>query len=197
MAEEIDIKSVWNRSKSLENPSSLSIDKLERKSTKTTLYWIKIILWIEFGLTIVFAPIAIVYFMSEYSIGVVSGYIAICIIYLFYYQFLIYQIRKFNYDRDVLQNLKKVYGYLRFYVLHYYVVFWISFIIGFFQGYSDASAEAGSKPIETTGELAFIIALSVVTIAIVGGIFHFLIYLIYGRKIKRLRRMVKDLESDQ
>ena len=195
MAEEIDIKSVWKRSKTFENPSSLSIDKLEKKGTKTTLYWIKVILWIEFWLTIVLAPFMVVHFMDKYSTGMVIGYGVLCVIYLFYYQFLIYQIRKFSYDRNVLQNLKKVYGYLRFYLLHYYVVFWLSFIVGFIEGYRDASNEAGN---EAAGELTVaIVIISVVVIAFFGGIFHALIYLIYGKKIKRLRNMVKDLESDQ
>lgn len=198
MAEELDIKSVWNRSKAKEDPSSLQIDKLERKGTRTTLYWIKVILWIEFSLTIVSLPFLIVYVTRRGDSNAwIITYIALTVIYLFYYQFLIYQIRKFSYDGNVLQSLKKLYGYLRFYILHYYVVFWISLIVGFIYGLMEPANQQDLALIQTTKQWIIVIAIWVVMLAIVGGIFHFLIYLIYGRKIKRVRRMVKDLEQDE
>ena len=52
MAEDFDIKSVWNKSKAKEDPSALQIDKLKRsKGTRPTRVWIKTILWTEFWLT--------------------------------------------------------------------------------------------------------------------------------------------------
>lgn len=198
MAEELDIRSVWNRSKAQEDPSTLQIDKLERKGTKTTLYWIKIILWIEFTLTIVGMPFMIVYVTSRGdSKGLIAFYIFISILYLFYYQFLIRQIRQFSYDGNVLASLKKLYGYLRFYVLHYYVVFWISLVIGFVYGILDPANEEALSKIESTTEWATVIAIWAVLLALIGSLFHLLIYLIYGRKIKRIGRMVTDLESEQ
>lgn len=198
MAEDLDIKSVWNRTKAKEDPSSLQIDKLDRKGAKTTLYWIKIILWIEFTLTLISMPFLVVFTTSRGdSTGFITFYIVLTIIYLFYYQFLIYQIRKFSYDGNVLQNLKRLYGHLRFYILHYYVVFWISLVVGFIYGILDpVNAEALSM-IQTTKQWAIVIAIWTLLLAIVGGVFHLLIYLIYGRKIKRIRKMVKDLESEQ
>ncbi len=198
MAEDLDIKSVWNRTKAKEDPSSLQIDKLERKGAKTTLYWIKIILWIEFTLTLVSMPFLVVFTTSRGdSTGFITFYIVLTVIYLFYYQFLIYQIRKFSYDGNVLQNLKRLYGHLRFYILHYYVVFWISLVVGFIYGILDpVNAEALSM-IQTTKQWVIVIAIWTLLLAIVGGVFHLLIYLIYGRKIKRIRKMVKDLESEQ
>ncbi len=198
MAEELDIKSVWNRSKAKEDPASLQIDKLERKGTKTTLYWIKIILWIEFSLTLVSLPFIVIYTKSRGdSDGLITFYVFLSIVYLFYYQFLIYQIRKFNYDGNVLQSLKKLYGYLRFYILHYYVVFWISLIVGFIYGLMEPANQQDLALIQTTKQWVIVITIWVVMLAIVGGIFHFIIYLIYGRKIKRIRKMVKDLEEDE
>ena len=198
MAEDLDIKSVWNRTKAKEDPSSLHIDKLERKGTKNTLYWIKVILWIEFSLTLVSLPFMVVYVNSRGdSFGIIIFYIIITFVYLFYYQFLIRQIKKFSYDGNVLQNLKKLYGYLRFYILHYYVVFWISLIVGFIYGLMDPANEANLSLLQTAKQWAIVIILWSLLLGAVGEIFHFLIYLIYGRKIKRVRKMVKDLENEE
>ncbi|WP_436517167.1 hypothetical protein [Ekhidna sp. To15] len=198
MAEEIDIRSVWNRSKAKEDPSSLQINKLERKGTKNTLYWIRIILWIEFSLTIISMPFMIVYVTSRGdSLGLIAIYIFISVVYLFYYQFLIRQIRQFSYDGNVLANIKKLYGYLRFYILHYYVVFWISLVLSFIYAMMDPANEEVLSKIESTSQWVTVIAIWALLLAIVGGLFHLLIYLIYGRKIKRIGRMMEDLESEQ
>lgn len=197
MAEDLDIRSVWNRTKEKEDPSSLKIDKLERKGTRTTLYWIKIILWIECAMTILLMPFLIIYMSNKGdSFALIAAYVCINVIYLFYYQFLIHQIRKFNYAGNVLQSLKKVYGYLWFYLMHYKVVLWISMIFGFIYGlYDPANAEVMSK-IKTTEQWVKMLAFSAVLLGIVGAIFHLLLHLVYGRKIKRLKRRIKDLEKE-
>ncbi|MEO9485393.1 MAG: hypothetical protein ABJG47_18180 [Ekhidna sp.] len=198
MAEEIDIRSVWNKSKAKENPSSLQIDKLERKGTRTTLYWIKIILWVEFWITIVLIPLMTYLTIKRGdSIGLIIFYVLVTIVYLIYYQFLIRQIRRFSYDGNVLQSLKKVYGYLRFYLLHYKVVFWISVVMGFIYGVSDPANHADLSKIESTEQWAAVIAVWVISLSVIGGLFHLLLHLIYGRKVKRLKKMVKDLASEQ
>ena len=61
MAEELDIRSLWNSSKEKEDPNALQINMLEKKGAKTTLYWIKIILWIEFWISCVGIPVYIFY----------------------------------------------------------------------------------------------------------------------------------------
>lgn len=198
MAEELDIRSVWNKGKAKEDPSALQIDKLERKGTKTTLYWIKVILWIEFWTTLVSIPFLVSYVTKRGdSTGAIIAYLCLIVVYLVYYQFLIWQIRKFSYDGNVLQSLKKLYGYLRFYILHYYVVFWISLVVGFIYGLSDPANQKQLALIETNKQWAMVIAVWTVMLALIGGIFHLVIYLLYGRKIKRLRKMVQDLESEQ
>lgn len=197
MAEELDIRSVWNKGKAKEDPSALQIDKLERKGTKTTLYWIKVILWIEFWLTLVSLPFLLIYVIKRGdAAGLIIVYLCVTLVYLFYYQFLIKQIRRFSYDGNVLQSLKKVYRYLRFYILHYYVVFWISIVLGFIYGLSDPANQEQLELIKTDKQWAIVIAIWTVMLGLIGGVFHLAIYLIYGRKIKRLRKMVQDLEKE-
>ena len=198
MAEELDLRSVWNKGKEQEDPSSLQIDKLERKGTKNTLYWIKVILWIEFSTSILGFPFMMIYVNKRGdSPTLIAIYAVITVIYLFYYQFLIREIRRFSYDGNVLANIKKLYGYLRFFILHYYVVFWVSLIIGFIYGIMDPANDEALSKIQTTSDWAIVIAIWAGMLAVIGSFFHWIIYLLYGRKIKRIRRMVKDLESEQ
>lgn len=198
MAEELDIRSIWNKGKAQEDPSSIQINMLEKKGTKTTLYWVRFILWIEFALNLIFL-VPVTYFMSHQDepTWLIGTYIAVTILYLFYYWFLIRQINRFNYDGNVVQSLKKVYGYLRFYVLHYKVVLWLSLIIGVIMGYYEASNADAMARIDTPYEWFKFILIISIGIGVVGGILHLLVHLIYGRKIKRLRSMVKDLEKEE
>lgn len=198
MAEELDIRSIWNKGKAQEDPSSIQINMLEKKGTKTTLYWVRFILWIEVALNVIFLG-PVTYYMSrqDESRWLIGTYIAVTFLYLFYYWFLIRQINRFNYDGNVVQSLKKVYGYLKFYVLHYKVVLWLSLIIGVIMGYFDAENADAMARIDTPIEWVKFILIVSIGIGIIGGILHLLVHLIYGRKIKRLRSMVKELEKEE
>ncbi|MEQ9467323.1 MAG: hypothetical protein RLN88_07915 [Ekhidna sp.] len=196
MAEEFDIRSVWNKSKERQERSSPPLEKLERKGTRTTLYWIKTILWIEFWLSIIALPVMFIYFRDmEVSGWFTLSYFMITLIYLVYYQFLIRQIRTFSYDRNVLENLKKIHGYLRFYLLHYKVVFWLSLLCGFIYGMMDPENKDLLDKVDSLKQWIIMIIVWIVLFAIVGGLFHLFIYLIYGRKIKRLKKMIQELGS--
>lgn len=198
MAEEFDIQSVWKKSREKEKASDTSvfINRLEKKGTRTTLYWIKTILWIEFWLSIIGLPFLIVFTTQRGdSTGLIISYVLLTFAYLFYYQFLIRKIKKFNYDGNVLHSLKKVYGYLNFFLLHYKVVIWLSMIFGLVYGLIGPENQEALSKLETPTQWIIAIGLSTLIVVIVGGIMHLLIHLIYGRKIKRLRKMVKDLES--
>lgn len=198
MAEELDIRSLWNKGKEMEDTSSMQVNFIEKKGTKTTLYWIKTILWIEFWLNVILIGPGIIYMLDNgYSKWFITLGVFITIIYLFYYQFLIRQIRGFNYDGNVIQSLKKVYGYLRFYILHYKVVIWVSMIVGLVSGFFDAANKEALQKIETTTEWLIVIGASTLFMAIIGGIMHFLVHLIYGRKIKRLKNTIKDFENEE
>ena len=198
MAEEQDIRSIWNKSKKLEDPSSLKINRLEKKGTKTTLYWIKVILWIEFWLNIIITPIFVPYLLKRGdSIGFIAFITSITFIYLIYYQFLIRKINRFSYDGNVIKSLKKVYGYLRFFLLHYKVVIWISMIIGVVHEFSREKYDEVLNDINTQEDWIAFILINLLVMGVIGGLMHLIINLIYGRKIKRLKRMVQDLESEE
>ena len=198
MAEELDIRSIWQKSKAFEQPASVDIDRLEKTKTKTTLYWIKFILRIEFWLNIVVFP-----FYIHYTYNVRNDttftiiYAGIALVYAFYYLFLIKQIKGFSYDGDVVQSLRKVYGYLNFYLLHYKVVIWLSLVVGLIIGYNDDKKSGEISADLTQQEWLIMIGTTIIFALVIGAILHFLIHLIYGRKIKRLKQIVNSLEKDE
>ena len=198
MAEELDIRSLWNRSKEKEDPNALQINAMERKGTKTTLYWIKTILWIEFWLSCVGIPVYIFLDIEGYNTPSFKIFaVSITCVYLVYYQFLIREINRFKYDRNVVKSLKKVYGYLRFYLLHYKVVIWLSLLAGTILGMLDPKNKAVLTEMDSAGDWVVLLGVLAIMIGIMGGLITLLIHLIYGRKIARLRRMVRDLEEEE
>ncbi|WP_421762819.1 hypothetical protein [Ekhidna sp.] len=197
MAEELDIRSVWKKSKEQMDASSFQINMLERKGTRTTLYWIRTILLIEFWFSIVCVPLLIWHLRDRNeSTEFIIFYLVVTVIYLFYYQFLIKKIKGFNYDGNVLDSLKKVYGYLRFYLLHYKVVIWLSMTVGLIYGFVAEENHQNLQKIDSLEGWIFAIGFSVILTGIIGGIMHWLIHMIYGRKIKRLKHMIRDLSTE-
>lgn len=200
---ELDIKDIWAKGK-LQRFSELTldVDAVVGMKSKNVLYWVKFILWIEFWINLVSFPFLVWSLFQEdyyphYRIVTMATCVLI-VLYLFYFQFLINKIKGFDYTGDVYSSLKKIYGYLKFYLLHYRVIVWIimplasifSISISFDQLANEGiNLEKGSKEYWTF-------------IAIMGGIYlviilimHFMVNLIYGRKIKRLKGMISELES--
>jgi hypothetical protein len=202
MAEELDnIKALWKQSKESIPVPEIRRELLEKYRPKTTLYWIKVILTIEFWLSIGLFPVVTYFFMwKQYGYAGAASYTIISIAYLIYYRFLINSISKFNYDFSVVESLKKVYGYLKFYLLHYKVVIWISLLVGFTLGLLQGIEQGlNGQPIADEDKVMFwsvAIGLSLLIVGVIGGIMHFLVHLIYGRKIKRLKKMVRSLEAE-
>ena len=199
MAEELDVISLWKKSKESATIPDVDLSNFDKKPTRTVLYWIKFILTIEFWLSIVGLPFFIYYLIYiEPKPSLLAFYVIFTLVYLVYYRFLIRSINQFSYDGNVVASLRKVYGYLRFYLLHYKVVIWVSLVVGIIIGLIDASKEhpmpEGATPFAYWG---LIVLFSTIAVGIIGGIFHFLIHLIYGRKIRRLRGIVKSLEKSE
>lgn len=192
---EVDIIDLWNKGKKhATKGEELNIDELVTKRSKTPLYWIKVVLWIEFWMNLLSFPIVYVFYKEDEPIlyGVVMP--LIILIYLVYYQFLIRQIKAFDFSVDVKTGIKKLYGYLNFFFLHYKVVVWVIIPLAYIYGNYVAFQE---NPTEFTLKSGLIML--VTGIIICGAIVllsNFLINLIYGRKIKRLRGIVAELVEE-
>lgn len=196
---DIDIQGLWEKGKQVSRPAApeIDIDEAIKGKSKTTLYWIKVILWIEFWVNVVCTPFAIGLFRETRQYGALAFFIVVVIVYLFYYIFLIRSINRFSYLTDVKTNLKRLYKYLNFYLLHYKVLIWTmfpaSFIYGFWLG---LTSEHDELP-DDTKFWVVIIAILVVSTTLMVVLGNWLVNLIYGKKIKRLKGMVQELEETE
>ena len=200
---ELDIKDIWAKGK-LQRFSELKldVDDVIGKKSKNVLYWVKFILWIEFWINVASLPFLVwAIFQHDYypQFRNFTIFTSILIVmYLFYYQFLINKIKAFDYTGDVYSSLKRIYGYLKFYLLHYRVIVWVFMPLASiysinlsFEQLADEGVviEKGSPEYWTF--IAFMGGLYLFIILVM----HFLVNLIYGRKIKRLKGMISELET--
>lgn len=195
---DIDIQGLWAKGKqaSRSNEPQIDIDEAIKGKSRNTLYWIKVILWIELLINIISTPFIIAMFKETEQEGALVFFLIILVIYVAYYIFLIRSINQFNYLSDVRSSLKRLYKYLNFYLLHYKVLIWTvfpgSFIYGLWLGMKESGEEI---PTDEPRFWAYIIGISIVFIALMVLIGSWLVNLIYGKKIKRLKGMVKELEE--
>lgn len=194
---DIDIQGLWAKGKQISrtNQPEIDIDQAIKGKSRTTLFWIKVILWIEFWINVVSTPFIIVMFLEmEYQVEL-GFFLTIIGIYLVYYLFLIRSINQFSYLNDVKSSLKRLYKYLNFYLLHYKVLIWVAFpgslLYGMWIGMQDSPEEIPDDP-----KFWWVMAgLFVITATIMVLIGTWLVNLIYGKKIKRLKGMVQELDE--
>ncbi|MEL6560582.1 MAG: hypothetical protein AAFQ94_20490 [Bacteroidota bacterium] len=200
---ELDIKDIWAKGKSQGfSEMKLDVDDVIGKKSKNVLYWVKFILWIEFWINVASLPFLVwAIFQHDYypQFRNFTIFTSILIVmYLFYYQFLINKIKAFDYTSDVYSSLQRIYRYLKFYLLHYRVIVWVFMPL--------ASIYSINLSLEQLADEGVMIEKGSAEywtfIAFMGGLYlfiilvmHFLVNLIYGRKIKRLKGMISELET--
>ncbi len=202
---ELDLIDIWNKDKASLQKAELDIDQAIGKKSTSVLSKIRFILKIEFWLNNAITPAcAVVYFNTFGKFwGIFTG--LIFLIYFTYYLFLIRSINKFDYSNNVRESLTQIYKYLKFYVLHYKVVIWLSFLVlplsafgyGIYIGYT------GDQPISIFEEVpklevdeSFIfwfLAIFFGSLIALAVLFHYLVGLLYEKKIKQLKVMINDL----
>jgi len=200
---ELDLKDIWKKGEAkLAESQGFDVVEAIGKKSKNVLQKILFILKIEFWLNNAFTPAAsVVYFFYYDKIwGVFAG--VVFLIYFFYYLFLMRSIKRFDYSEDVKHSLTKVYNYLKFYVLHYKVVIWLCFVAapwaglayGFYIGSTGGEIPEGTPEFEFTKQQAYLVLAAFIIIPIlVALLFHFLLGLLYERKIKKLKAIIRDL----
>lgn len=199
MAEDIDIIGLWEKGKQYAPNVEIDVDETIKSKSRGTLYWIRVILTIEFWINVTAMP-CFFYLLfiqhQDYIWG--STAVVITAIYLFYYRFLIRQVKQFSYEDDVRTSLKKLYGYLHFFVLHYKVVLWVSLLIGLIKGFVEDVPNSVTP--EQMAEPMFwpmMIGVSAIMAGAVGLVLTLLVNLLYGRKIKRLRKIVNEFSTEE
>lgn len=201
---ELDLIDIWKKDTASLRNAEINVDEAIGKKSTTVLAKIRFILQIEFWLNNAITPAcAILYFIEvNKAAGIFTG--LAFLIYFAYYLFLIRSINRFDYSEDVKHSLTKVYKYLRFYLLHYKVVIWVTYLLVFWGGviYGYYMASTGQEmdmppnvpKIDFTGIHLYVLLTLIVLIPILfASLLHWLVNLIYGRKIKKLKRIIDDL----
>ena len=196
---DIDIQGLWAKGKQISRASEpeIDIEKAIKGKSRSTLFWIKVILWIEFWINVVSTPFIVAMFLEMEYHGALAFFLITVAIYLVYYLFLIRSINQFSYLTDVKSSLKRLYKYLNFYLLHYKVLIWTvfpgSFIYSTWIGMQESGEVLPDDP-KSWWVMAGILMICTALMILIGS---WLVNLIYGKKIKRLKGMVRELEATE
>ena len=201
---ELDLIDLWKKDTASLKDADINVEEAIGKKSSTVLTKIRFILKIEFWLNFLITPACAVWYFKDFGFWYGLFTSIVFLVYFFYYIFLIRSINKFDYSGDVKQSLTKVYYYLRFYLLHYKVVIWVCYVLvvwgaagyGFYMGYTGQEIDLPQtvptfKFTKTQAYLA--LGLIIIVPVIFAGILHWLINLIYGIKIKKLKVILDDL----
>lgn len=206
---ELDLKEIWKKGEvTLTESKGFDLARAIGKKSQSVLQRIKLILWVEFWLNVLFTPTAAVIYYIQFNRGWAVFAAVIFVIYFLYYLFLIRSIKRFDYSGNVKASLTRIYKYLKFYVLHYKVMIWLCFLVipwaalafGVYVGYTGAPEPDWITPknapqFEFTKQQAYMVLAAFIIIPVlVSLLFHFLVGLLYERKIKKLKRMIEDLD---
>lgn len=130
-------------------------------------------------------------YTKEYLYGV--GFVVFMAPVLWYYNYIITEIEKFTYQTDVKNYLQNIYRILRVFVIRYraivVVLVPISFLYGFYVGYQENTEP--DKVIEPTT-----IIIAVIVLLVFYGLAELYIYLLYGRKLEKLKKLLEGVEGE-
>lgn len=111
---------------------------------------------------------------------------------IWYYKYLIDEIDKFTYQLEVEVYLRNIYHLLKTFVIRYRVfgvlIVPASFFYGFYLGYNqDSDSDKVLEPV----------TILIVLIGMLGfyGFTELYIYLLYGRKLQKLKELIEELEG--
>ncbi|MEM1407005.1 MAG: hypothetical protein AAGG59_09540 [Bacteroidota bacterium] len=205
---ELDLIEIWKKDTASLKNAEIDVDKAIGKKSTTVLAKIKFILKIEFWLNNLVVPACSVWYFIDFGVGYGVFTFMAFLVYFFYYIFLIRSINRFDYSGDVKESLTKVYKYLRFYLLHYKVVIWVCYVLviwgvagyGFYMGYTGQEMDLpqNAPKFEFTKAQAYVaLGLIILVPVLFATLLHWLINLIYGRKIKKLKSIIKDLDNGE
>lgn len=193
---EIDIEKLWKKGKDSHTfDVPVDIDEAVQGKSKNDLHWIQIILWIELGVNLLFIPMIYLWWKKEGASIELWLFVGIFLLYLFFYSFLIRALRKFDYAENVKSSLKKIYRYLDFYLLHYRVVIWFIYPISSIYGLIYALKDVDLSTY-TVWSWVRVIGLIILLNAFMIIFFTWFINRVYGRKVKRIKSVVEEMETE-
>lgn len=186
-----ELKKLWNKEQGDEilpkeekvnfsHSSGSILDKM-----KKALFWEDI-----FNKATIVAVVVYFIYTKDYWFSI--GLLLLMIPVIWYYKYLIAEIEKFTYQSEVKNYLEKIYHLLRTFVIRYRVfgviIVPVSFLYGFYLGFNeDPDPEKELEPL-------------IILIALIGmlgfyGLAELYIYLVYGRKLQKLKELLRDMEG--
>ncbi len=195
MEELDDLKKIWN---SGEKPKvHLEKEKLEKvisKKSSGILDWLKIIAKIEDWGNFIFSIGFIIYFIysQNYDWAIVFGIFSMGVSVYFHYIYKI--IHRISYSENVLEFLEDTYAALRSFLRKYMTALIVIYFISYIASMSLHMEKDVLENLDAIGWL-IIIGAGIVGFAVTWVFIYIYYYLVYGRKAKKLKKMIKSLKE--
>ena len=191
-----ELKNIWE---SASQPVEISDERVEKIINKKSLNLVEKLtkaVRFEHIFNMIVSPllVAICVWMEVYKLALILSAMLIPI--LLYYHFLIEKLYNHRIELNVYEYLKESYATLKRFILHYYLAAIFILLISLYAGYELGETMLGNH-IGVIDQKSFnedIYYWSVVAIISIALAYLF-IYLLYGRKLRRLKKIIKELES--
>lgn len=197
MEELDDLKEIWNNSeKPVVNLEREKLEKVISKKSTGILDWLKIIAKIEDWGNFIFSIASIIYFIyyQYYDWAIVFGILCMGISSYFHYIYKI--IHRISYSENVLEFLEDTYAALRSFLRKYLTALFVIYFISFIASLAlNMEADAFEK-LNATSWL-IIIGSGIIGFFVAWILIYTYYYLVYGRKARKLKKMIESLKEKE
>ena len=191
--EELNIKEIWQTQK-LSTPDFQEdeLERMLRKKSQSIVDKLKKTTRIEHAANIIVSIFLIIFFLyhKEYSFSVFLSIFMFAVV--AYYKKLYNKLQSIQPSADVHLYLEQVYEKLNDFINKYQIslsiLFTISFMIGLYLGIKD------KPPGERFNEPSAYVKV-IVVYAVALALCFFIVYLLYGKKAKRIKEMLNQIEE--
>ena len=195
--EEKDIKELWKRGDEL-NANQYSLEAIERiiqlQPKNIVSKFIKTLKF-EKTLNAVAFTLGSIYFLYELEWIWAVAFMIINVLFYVYYTKIIKQLSTESFDTNVAKYLCNVYHAIRRFILHYKILLWIISLPAFIFGIYIQNPEKLNS-IEAILSIKIIITLAL-GFAITIGIGLAILYFMYGKKAKKIKKMIDSLNQEE
>jgi len=191
-----ELKNIWESASQPVEISDEKVDKIINKKSLNLVEKLTKAVRFEHVFNMIISPIlvTICVFVSEYKLAIILS--AMLIPVLLYYHFLIEKLYNHRIELNVYDYLQQSYATLKRFIRHYYVAAIFILIISLYAGYELGESVIGENvgvvdEEKFTNEIYYLSAVMIISIALS----YLFIYLLYGRKLRRLRKIIQEFDS--
>jgi len=190
-----ELKDLWQSANAKNDISSEQLDQIiSNKSTNLIEKLTKTVRF-EHYFNILVSPIIVGLFIfeSQFRLALILGLMLLSII--TYYHFLLKKLRNHKIELNVHDYLVNSYRAFKSFINHYYIacffIIGVSLYAGFELGLGLLTDDNQPEIFNESEDLYFLLFTVIITISIT----YLFIYLLYGRKIMRLKKIIEELEA--